>query len=385
MSDSPTTDPGPAKSGPAELEPPNGAGRGRVASVAAALLQPAIVSTVAVILGLAIAAVLITLQGNSFVTAYGALIEGGLGGTDAILRTLQKATPLIFGGLAVAFAFKAGLFNIGGQGQLLVGAVFAAAVGFGIDGLPTVIHLPLALVAGALAGAGWGAIAGVLKATTGAHEVIVTIMLNFVAGNLTDWLSSSPWQDDGILAQTPVVADSAALPTWGAVPTGFLLAIVAAIACWALLEHTTYGFEVRSVGANRAAARYAGISVGWILASTMAVSGLLAGMGGTMETLGVEGRFSAGVNIGLGFQGIAIALLARAHPIGVIPAGLLIGVMEAGAAKMQFESDVPTELIDVMQALILFFVAAPVVIRWLLRMRGPEQRIRLGAGWGASQ
>ena len=383
----------PDPASPASVSPA-GADSGATSSDAAgqnlvtAILQSAVVPVVAVLLGLAVAAVLIALQGNSFVTAYLALVEGGLGNSDAILRTFQKATPLIFGGLAVAFAFKAGLFNIGGQGQLLVGAVFAAAVGFGITGLPTFIHLPLAIVAGALAGAAWGGIAGVLKATTGAHEVIVTIMLNFVAGNLTDWLAASPWKDDtpgNIIARTPLVADTAVMPTWGALPTGFLLAVVAAFACWALLERTSYGFEVRSVGANRQAARYAGISVGWIVASAMAVAGLLAGVGGAMESLGVDGRFSAGVNVGLGFQGITIALLARTHPIGVIPAGLLVGVMEAGASRMQFESGVPPEIIDVMQALILFFVAAPLIIRWILRLRGPEQSLQLGSGWGAAR
>ena len=160
------------------------------------LLRTIAIPLTAVVFGLLIGAVLILSQNASPVTAYWALVVGGLGDADSLLRTLQKATPLIFGGLAVAFAFKAGMFNIGGQGQLLVGAVFAAGVGFGVDGLPMVIHLPAALVAGALAGAVWGGIAGALKATTGAHEVIVTIMLNFVAGNLTDWLSANPWKDN---------------------------------------------------------------------------------------------------------------------------------------------------------------------------------------------
>ena len=194
---------------------------------------------VAVVLGLLIGAVLILSQNASPSTAYTALVVGGLGDADAVLRTLQKATPLIFGGLAVAFAFKAGMFNIGGQGQLLIGAVFAAGVGFGIDGLPMVIHLPLALLAGAIAGAIWGGLAGTLKATTGAHEVIVTIMLNFVAGNLTDWLSANPWKDNSgntIVARTPLVEDSATIPTLGAVPVGFLLAVAAAATCWLVLE-----------------------------------------------------------------------------------------------------------------------------------------------------
>ena len=359
-------------------------------SPARALVRAAAVPLASVALGLVLGAVLIAVQGHSVLSAYGALVLGGAGDADAVLRTLQKATPLIFGGLAVAFAFKAGLFNIGGQGQLLVGAAFAAGVGFGIDGLPLVVHLPLALLVGGIAGAAWGAIAGVLKATSGAHEVIVTIMLNFVAGNLTDWLAANPWRDrsgSNIIARTPLVEPSAEIPTWGWLPAGFLLALIAAVACWFVLERTTYGFEVRSVGANRHAARYAGISVGWIMASTMAVAGLLAGFGGAIESLGVDGRFEAGVNVGLGFEGITIALLARTNPIAVIPAGLLVGLMEAGAAKMQFESGVAPEIIDVIQALILLFVAAPMIVRWMLRLRDPsgqlgDRRLTLGAGWG---
>ena len=351
-----------------------------------AVLRAAAVPLASVVLGLVLGAVLIAVQGHSVLSAYGALIAGGAGDADAVLRTLQKATPLIFGGLAVAFAFKAGLFNIGGQGQLLVGAAFAAGVGFGLEGLPLVIHLPLALLVGAVAGAAWGAIAGVLKATSGAHEVIVTIMLNFVAGNLTDWLAANPWRDrsgSNIIARTPLVEDSAVIPTWGWLPAGFVLAVIAAFACWFAIERTTYGFEVRSVGANRHAARYAGISVGWIMASAMAVAGMLAGLGGAVESLGVDGRFEAGVNVGLGFEGITIALLARTNPIAVIPAGLLVGLMEAGAAKMQFESGVAPEIIDVIQALILLFVAAPMIVRWLMRLRdADDRRLTLGAGWG---
>ena len=261
------------------------------------VLRAAAVPVASVVLGLVLGAVLIAVQGHSVSSAYSALVLGGAGDADALLRTLQKATPLVFGGLAVAFAFKAGLFNIGGQGQLLVGAAFAAGVGFGLEGVPLVVHLPLALLVGAAAGAAWGAIAGVLKATSGAHEVIVTIMLNFVAGNLTDWLAANPWQDrsgSNIIARTPLVQPSAEIPTWGWLPAGFVLAVIASFACWFILERTTYGFEVRSVGANRHAARYAGISVGWIMASTMAVAGLLAGLGGAIESLGVDGRFEAG-------------------------------------------------------------------------------------------
>ena len=352
------------------------------------LLRTISIPIAAVVFGLVIGAILILTQNASPGTAYKALLVGGAGDSDAVLRTLQKATPLIFGGLAVAFAFKAGMFNIGGQGQLLVGAVFAAGVGFGSDGLPVVIHLPVALLAGGIAGAVGGGIAGTLKATTGAHEVIVTIMLNFVAGNLTDWLAANPWKDNSgsnIVARTPLVEDSAVIPTFGAVPVGFLLAVITAITCWMILERTTFGFEVKSVGNNRHAADYAGIRVGRIMALTMAVAGLLAGLGGAVESLGVDGRFAGGVNVGLGFEGITIALLARANPLGVVPAALLVGLMEAGAARMQFKAGVAPELIDVIQALILFFVAAPIILRWVLRMRhDASEQLQLGAGWGRS-
>jgi ABC-type uncharacterized transport system permease subunit len=350
------------------------------------LFRSCVTPVAAVALGLIIGAILIASQGSSPFTAYQAMLVGGLRDSDALLRTFQKATPLIFGGLAVAFAFKAGLFNIGGQGQLLIGAVFAAGVGFGLDGLPMLIHLPLALIAGGLAAAIWGGIAGALKATSGAHEVIVTIMLNFVAGNLTDWLSSSPWKDnsgDRIIARTPPIEPSAEIPTWGALPVGFLLAILVAIMCWFVLERTTFGFQVKSVGFNKDAARYSGIRIGVITASTMAISGMLAGFGGAVESLGVDGRFEAGVNVGLGFEGITIALLARANPIAVIPAGLLVGLMQAGASRMQFKADVAPEIIDVIQALILFFVAAPTILRWILRFQNQtDEDLKLGVGWG---
>ncbi|MGY9071581.1 MAG: ABC transporter permease [Acidimicrobiales bacterium] len=353
------------------------------------LARSAIVPVAAVLLGLGLGAVLIIVQGNNPLEAYWALALGGIGDGDALQRTLEKATPLIFGGLAVAFAFKAGMFNIGGQGQLLVGAVFAAGVGFGIDGLPLIVHLPLALLAGALAGAVWGGIAGVLKATSGAHEVIVTIMLNFVGGNLTDWIASGPWQDDSgsnIIARTPLVEDSAAIPSWGSVPVGFLFALIVAVGCWYLLQRTTYGFEIRSVGLNPNAARYSGISTKAITMSVMAISGMLAGLGGAVESLGVDGRFEAGVNVGLGFEGITIALLARANPIAVIPAGLLVGLMQAGASKMQFEAGVAPEIIDVVQALILLFVAAPMIVRWIIRMRTDDDsdNLKLTSGWGGA-
>jgi simple sugar transport system permease protein len=211
-------------------------------------------------------------------------------------------------------------------------------------------------------------------------------MLNFVALNLTDWLADGPWKDrspGNIVARTPAVADSAVLPTVGIVPLGVVLALLVALLVWWVIWRTTLGFELRTVGLNPSAALYAGISTRWVTVLAMVTSGFLAGLGGAVETLGVVGRFQPGFNVGLGFTAITIALLGRTHPLGVIPAALLIGAMQAGASRMQFDAGVSPEIIDVVQALILFFVAADVIIRRLLRLRVTErERVTLSRGWG---
>ena len=341
------------------------------------------VPLMAVILALLVGAIILLLSGANPLAAYFALAEGSFGSTVAFGRTLEKATPLILGGLAVAFAFKGGLFNIGGQGQLLIGAIVAAAAGFGFSGLPFIIHMPLALLLGSLAGALYGAIPGALKTYTGAHEVITTIMLNFIAINITDFLADGPWKDEGIVARTPAIAEAAAIPIWGNIPVGFFIAVLVAVATWYLLYRTTTGYEIRTVGLNSNAAKYAGIGVSYTVVLTMALSGFLAGMGGAIETLGVVGRFQPGFNAGLGFNGITIALLARTNPLGVIPAALLVGAMQAGSSQMQFDANVPFQIIDVIQALILFFVSADMIVRWIIRVKAEEgEQVTLSTSWG---
>mgnify|MGYP001164668436 FL=1 len=343
------------------------------------------VPLVAVLLGLLIGAILLIASGSNPIEAYSALLKGAFGTPVAIQRTLEKATPLIFSGLAVAFAFKAGLFNIGAQGQLLIGAVVAAYVGFSIEGLPAIIHAPLAVLIGGLAGALYGFIPGALKTYTGAHEVIVTIMLNYVAINITDYLADGPWKDPSptnIVARTPKIFPTAELPIIGNVPTGFILALVAAVIVWWLLYRTTLGYEVRTVGLNSSAAQYAGIRVARMIILTMMISGFLAGTGGAVETLGINGRFQPGFNTGLGFDGITVALLGKTNPFGVIPAALLLGAMRAGSSQMQFSAGVASEITDVITAFILFFVAADVIVKKLIRQRGTEDdRVTLSSGW----
>jgi simple sugar transport system permease protein len=252
--------------------------------------------------------------------------------------------------------------------------------------LPAYIHAPLALLGGAIAGGLYGAIPGALKVYRGAHEVITTIMLNYIAINITDYLADGPLKDTSpgnIVARTPLITDSARIPNLGGIPLGFFIGVLAAVIIWWLLWKTTIGFEIRTVGLNPHAARYAGIKVARIAILTMIISGILAGIGGAIETQGVVGRYQPGFNIGLGFDGITVALLGKTHPFGILPAGLLVGALKAGASQMQFSAGVAKEITDVIQALILFFIAADVIIRSLLRLREiSAEEIKLSTGWG---
>ncbi len=344
------------------------------------------VPLVAIILALIIGAIILLATGVSPIKAYLALFKGAFGSTKYLQRTLEKTTPLIFSGLAVAFAFKAGLFNIGAQGQLLLGAITSAFIGFSLKGLPPVLHISLALIGGGLAGAFYGFIPGMLRSFTGAHEVITTIMLNYVAINITDYLADGPWKDTSpgnVVAMTPQIEQSARIPFIGPVPVGFLIAIVISVLIWYILGKTNLGFEIRTVGLNPHAAKYAGMRTKMILVLTLVISGLLAGIGGAVETQGVVYRYQPGFNTGLGFDGITIALLGRTSPLGVIPAALLIGAMKAGSNVMQFEAGVAKEILDVIQALMLFFVSADMIVRWIIRVRKESaEEVTLTTSWG---
>jgi ABC-type uncharacterized transport system permease subunit len=306
--------------------------------------------------------------------SYSALFESSLGSSNAISETLVNATPLLLVGLSVALAFKAGLFNIGGEGQLLIGAMFAAYAGFTFD-LPAVIHLPVAVIAGFLGGALWGAIPGILKARTGAHEVISTIMLNFVALRLVDWLLKTDvfirtGRTDPI---SKPVEESAQLPTFFEgmrIHAGIIIALLAAYAVWWLLFRSTIGFEFRAVGSNPAAAAYAGMSVGGTYILAMVLAGGLAGLGGTVQLLGVQASVFPGFSSGYGFDAIALALLGRSNPLGVVLAALLFGILKAGANGMQAATSAPVDIIVVIQALIIMFMAAPRLVREIFRIRG---------------
>jgi simple sugar transport system permease protein len=304
--------------------------------------------------------------------AYSALLNGALGSPDALISTLVNSTPLVFGGLAVGFGFKAGLFNIGAQGQFLVGALGAVIAGVALAEVPAPIAIPLAALAGFVAGGIWGFIPGFLKAVSGAHEVVSTIMLNYVAVQLLAALVSGPLKVPR--SPSPVTFDvgNAAFPVilGRNGHLGIALALLAAIFVWWLLYRTTWGFEVRAVGANPDAARYAGMRPKLITIATMTFSGALAGLAGTSVLLGVTHSMTSSFGTTVGFDSIAVALLARSNPLVILPAALLFGGMRAGAGLMQIKAQIPVELVDVLQATILLFLVASPVLRRVLRSTG---------------
>ena len=357
------------------------------------LLNSLLVPLLAIVTAIIIGGIIIAMVGGNPFAAYLGLAQGAFGSAKALSETAVWATPYIFAGLAVALAFKGGLFNIGGEGQLAVGAVVSALIGYALPGwlhtsLPWFIHLPLTVGLGVLGGAIWGAIPGALKAYTGGHEVINTIMMNYIALNITSFLLNGPMRDPNPLnlsAKTPDIAVSARIPPIFPglrVHWGFVLALFMAVFVWWLLQKTTLGFEIRTVGANPDAAKYAGINVKWNIILTMGISGALAGLAGVIEVTALNYRHELGFSVGYGFDAIAIALLGKNNPYGVVLAAILFGAMRNGGTRMQFLTQIPVDIISVIQALILLFVAADAIIRFIYRMRPGEERLVLTRGWG---
>jgi simple sugar transport system permease protein len=296
------------------------------------------------------------------------------GSWQALSETGVAATPYMFTGLAVALGFRGGLFNIGAEGQLYIGALSAAVVGAMPSGWPVWLHLPLALGAGGLGGALWGGLPGYLKARLGVHEVINTIMMNYIAVQLVDYLVKQALRDPtASVDRTAAILPTAILPALFGATTrlhaGLLLALVALGAVAWLLARTTIGFEIRTVGLNPSAARYAGMPVARTLVLTMALSGGLAGLAGASEVLGVYHTLPAAFSTGYGFDAIAVALVARSHPWGILPAALLWGGLRNGAGLMQVRTGVSIDVVNVLQALVMVCLAAEPFWRVLLRWR----------------
>jgi simple sugar transport system permease protein len=307
-------------------------------------------------------------------SAYGSLLAGAFGSDTGIFNTLVATAPLIFGGLAVGLGFKAGLFNIGVAGQFLVGAFAAAVVGARLADAPGILGVTAAMLAGALGGAAFGFIPGFLKARTGAHEVVTTIMLNNAAVLLLTWAVNDLVRAPGFsFPRTGPIGNSALPILLGRnLHLGIPLAVVTVFAVRWLLDRTTLGFEIRTVGQNPSAARYAGMHPIFITTLTMTLSGLLAGVAGAIQMLGVIGFYAPGITASVGFDSIAVALLGRSDPIGILFAAVLFGAFRAGAPLMQIETSVPIEVIDIIQALVILFLAADVIVRRVFRVRATK-------------
>jgi simple sugar transport system permease protein len=333
---------------------------------------------------------------TAVVQAYEALFTGMVFNPQAdslvaalkpLSETITFATPLILGGLSVALAFRAGLFNIGAEGQIILGAIFASFIGFKFD-LPIGIHLVLAVLGGFIGGAIWGGIAGFLKAKTGAHEVITTIMLNWIAIYLVAWLLTRrlflrEGRQDPI---SPPVNPNAEYPTlidqWR-VHAGILVAVACAWGVAWLLNKSVLGFQFRAVGANASAARTAGMNVSRMYLLVMLIAGGLAGLAGSAQILGTEKSLSGGISAGIGFDAITVALLGRANPWGVVAAGLLFGGLRAGGLNMQTATGTPIDIVLVIQALIVLFIAAPPLVRSVFRLpeTGKGGFMQTAKGW----
>ena len=370
----------------------------------------AIISVLSVLLALLVGAVMIAFTdervqaasgyffarpGDTFVAiwhsvsgAYSALFQGSVynfrrdtfaAGIRPLTETLTFATPLIAGGLGVGLAFRVGMFNIGGRGQMLIAASVAGWIGFAVD-LPMGLHMLVALVGGMLGGALWAGIAGLLKARTGAHEVIVTIMLNYVAFYLVSWMLRTP----GLLQapgssnpKTPAMKETAIFPQLLGpqynLHLGFILVVGATILVWWILARSSLGFKFRAVGENPNAARVAGINVSSMYVYAMLIAGALLGLAGVSQVLGtVTTGFTAGIDAGIGFDAITVALLGRSTPWGIFIAGILFGAFKAGGFSMQAAEGVPIEIVLVVQSLIVLFIAAPPLVRTIFRLPDPK-------------
>ncbi|WP_075980866.1 ABC transporter permease [Bacillus massilinigeriensis] len=333
-------------------------------------IQRIIVPVISVLLGIIAGGIIMVISGYNPISGYAALWNGIFGEVYYVGETVRQITPYILAGLAVAFAFKTGLFNIGVEGQFIVGWTAAVWVGVTFD-LPKIIHLPLALLAATVAGALWAFLPGLLKAKLKVHEVIVTIMMNYVALHVTNAFIHAIAKGD----TTEKIHGSASLRSsilegltdYSRMHIGIFIALIAAFIMWFLLEKTTMGYELRSVGFNQHASQYAGMNVSRNIILSMVISGAFAGLGGAMEGLGTfEYASIKSAFTGVGFDGIAVALLGANSAIGVIIGAILFGSLKIGALNMPLEVGVPNELVDIVIALILFFVASSYIITWTI-------------------
>ena len=335
----------------------------------------------AILLAFAVGSLIILAKGVNPLEAYAALFRGAFGGLDSIGTTIRKATPLLLTGLAVVLGYRGGVFNIGAEGQLILGAMAATAVGVRFQGAPVWLHVPLCLLAAGLAGGLWAALPGFLKAVRGFNEVITTLMMNYIAVQLLAWtvrqdavhgLTWRIWQYLGLkdgtqpFPRSATIFESAQLPVlWPQMRLnlGAVVAVLAAIFVFILLWRTAFGFGIRTVGSNARAARYAGMKVARTIMTTMLISGMLAGLAGAVEIMGNQGRIIDDFLVNAGYDGIPVALVGQLHPVGALLSALFFGSLRAGSNTMQIAVGVPVSLIYILQALAILFAIAGTVVK----------------------
>lgn len=325
---------------------------------------------------------------NSIFGAYDALFRGAIynykaldsvGMIKPLTETLTYATPITLAGLGMAVAFRSGLFNIGGTGQIIFGAMGAAWVGFSVE-LPALLHLPVAVIVGALAAGLFGGFVGFLKAATGANEVIVTIMMNYIASLLLFYVLTTPlFQAPGAVNPiSPEIAETAKYWRFMGddfrINAAFFVMLAMVVVVWWLLNRSSIGFQFRALGHNPSAAKVAGINIGVTYVLVMAISGALAGLAGTSQVLGAEKYLTPSVAASFGFDAITVALLGRSKPFGVLAAGLLFGALRAGAVIMQANQNVPIDIVLIVQSLVVLFIAAPPLVRFMFRLSDPAKQ-----------
>lgn len=330
-----------------------------------------LISILAVIVGLAVAAILITASDVNPIEAYTALIKGAFGNAYSIGTSLNRAIPLVLAGLGVAFAFRCGVWNVGAEGQIYMGGLLGILVGLYVTGLPPVIHIPLTLLAGFVGGALWGGIAGYLKAKHNVNEIVSTLMLNYIAIYIVGALVRGPLRESEASENwTARILDSAKLPIVlpdTRLSAGIFVAILAAVVLYIVLYRTPLGYQVRTVGSNKEAARHAGMDIVWVQVLAMMISGGLAGLAGVAEIAGAQYRLRSGFLLNYGYDAIAVAMLGQLNPLGVMVSGILFGGLRAGAGTMQRMVNLPSSLVFVVQGAVVLMVVSTTLLKELPR------------------
>ncbi len=337
-------------------------------------VKSTLVTLGAILCSFLVSSIIMFVVGYQPIAAFTALWEGSFGSVPAVANTLSKSIPLIFTGLAFAFASKGGMFNIGGEGQLYAGAMAATLTVLALDGMPRLVVIPVAILAGAIGGAAIGGLIGAIKVKLNVNEVIVAIMMNYIVLYTTSYLVSYPFKEEGAMtAQTvpmgPQYMLTKLIPSTQ-LTSAFILAVIVAIVLVIFFQGTRAGYNIRIVGENKHAALASGVSMSMTAIATMSVSGALAGLAGVTEVMGKSGRFTDGFSNGFGFTGIAVAVLANNNPIAIIFSAILFGALEAGAMKMSYTAGVSSSMVLVIQGMVILFVATPNLLRLRKKQKG---------------